>query len=618
MKRITAFLLLIAILFINSLVFAQTNDSGAKNTIYYESDGAWRTSRIEIQGWNKPEFNDNEWMLSRGQSEGLCGPQHKLNRIGVYPMWVDSPVEKETVYFRKTIHLDFDPSEAKMLTILDDDGEIYVNGSLVRTDASGSVDSEAFNDDILPYLHTGENVIAIKVVDSFGGCQSLAVMLEVVGYLETHVELSVPTIKQTDPQWTSVMYSGGAKNNLECGSTIGECGCVISSIAMLMKYYGVEKDPYGNATSPASLNKYFQENEQCSDNGCLSKGYAYGYVVWPAVNMYALEAHDRYQSQKIIWDGLSEYDSPTVNDDIKNSRPVILKASNREHWFIAKGENGQTFSINDPYFSIEKLSDSQYKNTASKMSRFKKTNSDFSMIYAVALYPQQLLITDFKGRKTGFDVVSNKVLKEIPQSDYYLDKQPNLSSSSAQKGIHIAVISLPESGRYTIVKTLSPSDELIGKDIVVYSYSRTGTTTFFPIKETLPVVFTYNKESDNAPLYQNVQIDIKPHDRFNRINCKKRREPVDVAVLSSKTFNSKDIDVVSIRFANEQFRPIQKPWWKTNYMFKDINKDKRKDLVLKFQASNIEILCASSSAVLEGKTKDGIFFKGEDSINRRY
>ena len=56
--------------------------------------------------------------------------------------------------------------------VIDDTGDIYINGNLALSDIINSGD-DLTNGDVSQYLQLGNNVIALKGVDSAGICQDI-------------------------------------------------------------------------------------------------------------------------------------------------------------------------------------------------------------------------------------------------------------------------------------------------------------------------------------------------------------------------------------------------------------------------------------------------------------
>jgi hypothetical protein len=84
--------------------------------------------------------------------------------------------------------------------------------------------------------------------------------IEVASPTPTPLVVERPFFSQRDPNWQNdPMIDEDGQN---CG-TIWEYGCAMTSIAMVLKYYGVDTDP-------GKLNAWLNEN-----NGYASGGYLY-------------------------------------------------------------------------------------------------------------------------------------------------------------------------------------------------------------------------------------------------------------------------------------------------------------------------------------------------------
>ena len=81
------------------------------------------------------------------------------------------PVSGETIYVRKAFTLSSAPSDAVLTVEFDDDGNVYVNGTLAHSNFDGNA-SGFRTVPIANLLHAGSNVIAIQGVD-YRGCQSI-------------------------------------------------------------------------------------------------------------------------------------------------------------------------------------------------------------------------------------------------------------------------------------------------------------------------------------------------------------------------------------------------------------------------------------------------------------
>ena len=427
--------------------------------------------------------------------------------------------------------------------------------------------------------------------------------------------LDVPSFKQTDPRWAGNVYDHGKDQTLECVRdgdwTIGQCGCALTSIAMMLAFHGATKDPNGNPTTPATVNEYFNRDAKCEARGCISLGYRYGQVRWGGADQYSAEANKLFGTQKIVWNGDGGWDPDLVRQEINNDRPVILAEPG--HYIVAKGIIGNTFAINDPAYNRVRL-DQGYGNNALSIRRYSKTSSDFSKIEVAVLAPAQVLITDSNGKRIGFDPATLTVVEEIPNSMYFFDQA--LADDSGQNppppagaGVHVAVVSTPQAGNYTI-DVIAPDSELYS--FAVYGSDRDASLAF-NLFEAQPAPgaqprynFTYSPIPGAKTLVLQVPIDIKPDETPNPINPKSKGV-IPVAILSTDTFDATTVDPLSVRFG-----PGRAGEAHDKGHIEDVNDDGKPDLMLHFRTQETGIVAEDTKVCLTGKS--GLDIVGCDSI----
>ena len=174
-------------------------------------------------------------------------------------------------------------------------------------------------------------LVVIFVITTVGFC----------GQVHADLEMSVP------------VYGQGQQGQSWAGDQLGTCypetigshGCVITSIAMVFKYYGISTDPRG-------MNNWLKQHNGYS-GGCLVKwdvaaGCSNGSIQWAG----------RYDYQTI------PADLNKINSEINNGYPVIaeVRLSGYMHFVVITGYSGSTYYINDPWYGDSSTINSRYNS----------------------------------------------------------------------------------------------------------------------------------------------------------------------------------------------------------------------------------------------------------------
>jgi hypothetical protein len=144
-----------------------------------------------------------------------------------------------------------------------------------------------------------------------------------------------------------------------------------------------------------------------------------------------------------------------------------------------------------------------------------------------------------------------------------------------------------------------------------------------------PVALDYNTEFNQPLLYQpdafrssdhdpvvvgldlqpvrSVSIDIRPFLGTNFV-IPRSIAPVAVAILSEDGFDARGVDPETARFGPKGAATLFPP------LFLDVDRDKRKDLVLFFRIRDTGIVCGDTEASLSGFTFHGTKISGSDEI----
>jgi hypothetical protein len=127
------------------------------------TDSSWlATNTLPAATWNTdPSFNTTGWINA---SVSIVTPEPCFN--GADCIWYDGQTSATRfVWLRKTFTISNPISSAVLAGGIDDDGDIYVNGTLVYSDHNGS--AGGFGPiNVAPFLVQGVNLIAVAAEDN--------------------------------------------------------------------------------------------------------------------------------------------------------------------------------------------------------------------------------------------------------------------------------------------------------------------------------------------------------------------------------------------------------------------------------------------------------------------
>ena len=149
------------------------------------TDSSWlATNALPAATWNTdPSFNTTGW-INASVNIPACGN-------GADCIWYDGQFSATRfVWLRKTFTISNPVTTAFLVGGIDDDCDIYVNGTLVFSDHNGT--SQAFGPiNVAPYLVQGVNLIAVAAEDNipvFGQNHDF------VASLQVQINVPVPTL----------------------------------------------------------------------------------------------------------------------------------------------------------------------------------------------------------------------------------------------------------------------------------------------------------------------------------------------------------------------------------------------------------------------------------------
>lgn len=371
---------------------------------------------------------------------------------------------------------------------VDDDIYVYLNGSLIYSD----IDPRRASCNNLP-VHFEANFgdeLRVIAIDSMGICRSISPLYlhyenqsvkldsgrndgckgwpagvkfydktftipELVKNvpLYTQVESNYPP-RLPEDEWANLDYAKGGIGVYSCAkntnATIARCGCAITSIVMIARYYDIT-EAQGQDVNPGEINEWLRDNN----------GYQNGNVNWIAGARYTDWRITYAKTDKSI-------DNYALLDQYLNQdNPVIAKANvgrggiNRQHFFVIDNILASTYGVKDPaWYNTKTLNETTdtsnhirgYENGFDGLRIYKKGNGIAqSAIIIVLGSPAELLITDFLGRKLGKDA-NGVEYDEIPNAWYFEDgiDDPTEENPPVDENNKIIQILEPMDGEYKL------------------------------------------------------------------------------------------------------------------------------------------------------------------------
>lgn len=166
---------------------------------------------------------------------------------------------------------------------------------------------------------------------------------------ERDAQLDLTRFRQDDQIWAADEYDHAVMWSAQ--TSIERWGCALSSIAMVLRYYGFAFLPNGDELNPGTLNQWLRSQPD-------------GYIADGWVNWVAIERLSRWlvrdympgfqpirvqQFTQVDWHQLV----PVIIQELSQSRPVIVALA--QHFMVATGtiSDQQDIRVLDPWYASE-------------------------------------------------------------------------------------------------------------------------------------------------------------------------------------------------------------------------------------------------------------------------
>lgn len=357
--------------------------------------------------------------------------------------------------------------------------------------------------------------------------------------------ISVPILRQTDGRWSSQVYDG-ANFWSPLSQTIKSWGCALTSYAMVLKYFGINKLPSGLNLDPGTLNTWLKNNHGYID------GKKSGYLNPLAISSLS---HQATKINKItVFDGL-EYSRITSSNnlslinDLTNKLPPILEEPG--HYIVATGITSNSFSIIDPYFT-NRTGLTAYNNSFLSLNELKPAKTDLSYILVTADQNMDIKITDTSGNSVGTEFLQQPLINAD-------------NSQPAGEPIKMAYVTKPQTETYQII--LTPTST-INSNVNLLLYDKDGNVDSENIElTTIPdnpsiVNVNFNNQNVNRSIIKTVVTfdsliaDIQNLMNLHKINTKSADKLIQSVKKIEKDYNKrfKIVTKIQLDFLKESLK----------------------------------------------------------------
>lgn len=263
------------------------------------------------------------------------------------------------------------------------------------------------------------------------------------------VDLQTPLYKQHDVRWRNDEYDQA--HLWTENPTMSRWGCAVTSMAMILNHYHIDRLPNGQQLTPQTLNNWLKQQPD---------GYFSGNLNWLAITRLTQQMSGILQTPRLEFsraDGSLQQVLSLAKQEIEASKPVILGYPG--HFLVADGtvEETNDLRINDPYFAHQLLSESSSAEKVNTIRRFQPSHTDLSYLLFSLPVDAQITVTNDVGES-----IETQSLSE------FIEDPENHSQSPTHKAL---LIQKPDTGKYNLSVTQPQVSNLT---FTIYHYDVKG------------------------------------------------------------------------------------------------------------------------------------------------
>ena len=319
-----------------------------------------------------------------------------------------------------------------------------------------------------------------------------------------------PSLEETS-SWAFEDYAAG--DMYTCGSTIEECGCVITSLVMAGRNAEIDTDVLGEEVQPGNMNEYLQSVD----------GYtAYGALKWLAASAYMGEfLSDGRLASRLSGAPLRPTEGQSVMtfiDDALSTGMNAVLAYKNGHFLWVPEKTSDGYAVRDPWY-YETLSAND-EDTGKFIKDYNNSFTDARVLaitenpvpfsgtdFEAHLYTEtaELLFTNAAGAQVGY--VDGSVLLDLERASYGGIEVISVDdgTTGAPTGKHLLVYEAGETFTLEVVGT-----EVGAFELEFFTIDEFGETKSFTASGvTLPGVtttFTFDLETGEI-VEESVELD---------------------------------------------------------------------------------------------------------------
>jgi hypothetical protein len=269
--------------------------------------------------------------------------------------------------------------------------------------------------------------------------------------LYTQVESIYPSIEAT-AGWADDIYAGG--DDYWCGTSIGECGCVLASMTMAARNQGITEGVDGTTVDPKNFNAWLQDNEGYTSGGSIIWARAADY--FGELRSGMIETPLKFITNRA---NAAQIDEAVVASD---SFAIGFNES-KGHYFVLSDVLVGGYEVKDPFwYNTQTTNDA--KDSAGSVQDYNDVvtyatvydvvspQTPTGLLEIIANSPVELLIVNEVGEMTGS--LEGDLVENIPSSwytdDSYIANQFAQPEGRMPEHFEKRLTNTKASGEYTL------------------------------------------------------------------------------------------------------------------------------------------------------------------------